>query len=175
MAIYQLGDVAPQIDPTAYVFETAVLIGDVRMAPNSSVWPNAVLRADNDPIFLGEGSNVQDGSVLHTDIGHPLVIGKNVTIGHQVMLHGCTIGDRSLIGMQAIILNGARIGRNCLIGAGALVPEGKEIPDNSMVLGSPGKIVRTFTEEDVAKYLGNGGRHYQERGRQYRDSLKRIG
>lgn len=174
MAIYQLGERKPQLDPTAFVFETAVLIGDVRMAANTSVWPSAVLRGDNDPIFLGEGSNVQDGSILHTDLGHPLVIGKNVTIGHQVMLHGCTIGDGSLVGMQAVILNGARIGRNCLIGAGALIAEGKEIPDNSMVLGRPGKIVRTLSEEEVAN-LRKGPLHYQERAREYRDTLTRIG
>lgn len=175
MAIYQLGERTPQIDPTAFVFESAVIIGDVRLAARTSIWPGAILRGDNDPIILGEGSNVQDGSVLHTDLGHPLEIGRNVTIGHQVMLHGCKIGDGSLIGMQSIILNGARIGKNCLIGAGALISEGKEIPDNSMVLGRPGKVVRTLSDAEVQQYLVKGPLHYQERGREYRDTLKRIG
>lgn len=173
MAIYQLGERTPQIHATAYVFETATVIGDVRMAANSSVWPGAVLRGDNDPITLGAGSNVQDGSVLHTDIGQPLTLGENVTVGHQAMLHGCTIGDGSLIGMQAVILNGARIGRNCLIGAGALIGEGKEIPDNSVVIGRPGKVIRTVTEADIAG-IQYGNRQYQERAGEYRDTLKRT-
>ena len=174
MAIYQLGERLPQIDPSAFVFESAVVIGDVRLAARTSIWPGAVLRGDNDPIIIGAGSNVQDGSILHTDLGHPLIIGENVTIGHQVMLHGCTIGDGALIGMQAIVLNGARIGRNCLIGAGALVAEGKEIPDNSLVVGRPGKVVRTLSEADIAG-IRSGNRHYQERGAEYRAMLKRIG
>lgn len=174
MAIYQLGERTPALDADAYVFESAVVIGDVRMAANSSVWPGAIVRGDNDPIIIGRGSNVQDGSVLHTDLGSPLVIGEEVTIGHQVMLHGCTIGDGSLIGMQAIILNGARIGKNCLIGAGALISEGKEIPDGSLVVGRPGKIIRTLSEDDIAM-IRHGNQHYQERAREYRDQLKRIG
>ncbi len=174
MAIYQIGNRVPQIDPTAYVFENAVVIGDVRMAPNSSVWPGAVLRGDNDPIIIGRGSNIQDGSVLHTDVGFPLIIGDEVTVGHQVILHGCTVGDGSLIGMQAVILNGARIGRNCLIGAGALVTEGKEIPDGSVVLGRPGKVVRTLTQEDI-DMIRRGNLHYQNRAVEYREQLRRLG
>ncbi len=173
MAIYQLGQRIPQIDPTAYVFDSAVVIGDVRMAAHSSVWPGATLRGDNDPIIIGRGSNIQDGSVLHTDVGFPLVIGEEVTVGHQVMLHGCTIGDGTLIGIQAIVLNGARIGKNCLIGAGALITEGKEIPDGSVVLGRPGKVVRTLTDEDI-EMIRYGNRHYQERAAEYRDQLKRL-
>lgn len=173
MAIYELGHRRPQIHPDAYVFETATLIGDVRMAPESSIWPGAILRGDNEALIIGEGSNVQDGSVLHTDEGYPLRIGKFVTIGHQVMLHGCEIGDGSLIGMQAIILNGARIGRNCLIGAGALIGEGKEIPDNSLVIGRPGKVVRTLTEADLEQ-IRWGNTHYRERAREYREQLRRI-
>lgn len=173
MAIYQLGARSPQIDATAYVFESATVLGDVRLAARSSVWPGAVLRGDNDPITVGAGSNVQDGSVLHTDIGQPLTIGENVTIGHQAMLHGCTIGDGTLVGMQAVILNGARIGRNCLIGAGALVGEGKEIPDNSVVIGRPGKILRSLTPADIAG-IRAGNEQYQQRAAEYRDQLKRL-
>lgn len=173
MAIFQLGERTPQIDPTAYVFETATVLGHVHLAEYSSIWPGAVLRGDNDPITVGRGSNIQDGSVLHTDIGEPVVIGENVTVGHQAMLHGCTIGDGTLIGMQAVILNGARIGRNCLIGAGALIGEGKQIPDNSVVIGRPGKVLRNVTEADIAA-IQDGNRIYQQRAAQYRDILKRI-
>lgn len=173
MAIYQLGERRPQIDETAYVFESATVIGDVRLAAHASIWPGAVLRGDNDPITIGPGSNVQDGSVLHTDVGQPLTLGENVTIGHQAMLHGCTIGDGSLVGMQAVILNGARIGRNCLIGAGALIGEGKEIPDNSVVIGRPGKILREVTPAELDG-IRSGNQHYQERAAEYRATLKRL-
>jgi len=173
MAIYQLGSRIPQIDPTAYVFDGAVIIGTVEIHANASIWAFATLRGDNEPIVVGAGSNVQESCVLHTDPGHPLIIGPNVSIGHQAMLHGCTIGEGSLVGMQAIVLNGARIGRNCLIGAGALVPEGKEIPDNSLVVGTPGKVVRTLTPENIERLRATQA-SYVRRAAQYRQELKRI-
>ncbi len=174
MAIYQLDEHIPQIDASAYVADSANVIGKVRIEANASVWFEATLRGDNEPIAVGENSNVQEGCVLHTDPGHPLVIGKNVTVGHQAMLHGCSIGEGSLIGIQAVILNGAKIGRNCLVGAGALVTEGKEFPDNSLIIGTPAKAVRTLSEEDVARMQGNT-RTYVERGRHFKANLKRIG
>ena len=174
MAIYQLADRIPQIDPSAFVFENATVIGRVVLGPGANVWPYATLRGDNEPVVVGEGSNVQEGCVLHTDPGCPLTIGRNVTVGHQAMLHGCTIGDGSLIGIQAVILNNAVIGRNCLIGAGALVTEGKVIPDNSLVLGSPAKVVRELTAEDIARNHANTA-GYIERGAAYKVRLKRIG
>jgi carbonic anhydrase/acetyltransferase-like protein (isoleucine patch superfamily) len=152
------------------VADNAVVIGSVLLENNASVWFNAVLRGDAELITVGENSNVQDGAVLHTDPGCPLVIGRNVTIGHKVMLHGCEIGDNSLIGINAVVLNRAKIGRNCLIGANALITEGKEIPDNSMVLGSPAKVVRQLTEQEVAG-LALSARHYVENARRFRDGL----
>jgi carbonic anhydrase/acetyltransferase-like protein (isoleucine patch superfamily) len=148
---YALGDARiSTADDRFWIAPTAVVIGKVRLGQNASVWWQSVLRGDNEPIIVGDGSNVQDGCVLHTDPGYPLVIGAGVTVGHLVMLHGCTIGDGSLIGIGAVILNGATIGRNCLIGAKALIPEGKSIPDNSLVLGAPGKVVREVTAEHIA-------------------------
>lgn len=173
MPLYQIDEAAPEIDPTAWVFENAVLIGRVRLAAGANVWPGAVIRGDNEWITVGEESNVQDGCVLHTDPGYPLTIGPRVTIGHQAMLHGCTIGEGSLIGIQAVVLNGAKIGRNCLIGAGALVTEGKEIPDNSLVVGSPAKVVRTLDEAAIARMHANSA-HYARRAQHYRAALKRI-
>ncbi len=173
MAIYQLGARVPQIDASAYVFDEAVLIGAVEIGPNASIWAYATLRGDNEPIVVGAGSNVQESCVLHTDMGHPLVIEENVTIGHQAMLHGCTIGAGSLIGIQAVVLNGARIGRNCLIGAGALIPEGREIPDNSLVVGTPGKVIRQLTDEDIARMATNCA-GYAQRAAAYKHELKRI-
>ncbi len=173
MAIYQLDDRIPEIDPSAWVAEGAHVIGHVRLRANASIWFNATLRGDNDLIEIGVASNVQESSVLHTDPGCPLVVGDNVVIGHQAMLHGCTIGDGSLIGMQAIVLNRARIGRGCVIGAGALVPEGREIPDHSMVLGSPGKIVRQISEEEYQRFVA-GAQHYVQRAAFFRQHLKRI-
>lgn len=173
MAIYRLGDVSPKIHPEAWVADSADIIGSVELAELASVWFNVTIRGDNELIKVGRGSNVQDNSVLHTDAGMPLDIGENVTVGHQVMLHGCTIGAGSLIGIQAVVLNGARIGRDCLIGAGALVTEGKEIPDRSMVLGSPGKIVRTLTDKDI-EMMHRGIKIYIERSRQFRTQLVRI-
>jgi len=170
MAIYRLGDRVPRIDPTAWVAESADLIGLVELAAESSVWFHCTLRGDNEPIRVGARSNVQDNCVLHTDPGYALVIGEDVTVGHQAMLHGCTIGDGALIGIQAIVLNGARIGRDCLIGAGALVAEGKEIPERSLVLGSPGRVVRELTDAEVANLRAGAGR-YVQRARQFRDTL----
>ena len=172
MAIYQLEDNAPQVHSTAWVAESAVVVGKVTLAENASVWYGAVLRGDNDHISVGANSNVQDGSVLHTDNGMPLTIGANVTVGHQVMLHGCTIGDGSLIGIQSIVLNGARIGRNCLVGAGSLVTEGKEFPDGVLIVGRPAKVVRELTPEQIAgpqrsapHYVVQQQRHASQRKR----------
>jgi carbonic anhydrase/acetyltransferase-like protein (isoleucine patch superfamily) len=172
MALYQLDQLAPSIDPTAWVFESAVLIGDVRVGPRASIWPNVSIRGDNTTISIGAGSNIQEGSVLHVDSDAPLTIHENVTVGHQAMLHGCTIHSGSLIGMQAIILNHSVIGKNCLIGAGAIVPEGREIPDGSLVIGV-GKIVRTLTDQEIAQ-LHHNNTHYQERAKHYAKALKRI-
>lgn len=152
--IYRLGDRRVEIAGDDYfVAENASVIGRVRLENNASIWFNAVLRGDNELITVGENSNVQDGSVLHTDPGQPLLIGKNVTIGHKVMLHGCTIGDNSLIGINSVVLNGAKIGHNCLIGANSLITENKEIPDGSLVMGAPAKVVKTLTEEQQAQLL----------------------
>ena len=146
--IYSLGDRKVEFRGEDYwIADNATVLGRVVLMNNASVWFNAVIRGDNDVITIGENSNVQDGCVLHTDLGQPLTIGKNVTVGHKVMLHGCTIGDNSLIGINAVVLNGAKIGKNCLIGANSLIPEGKEIPDGSLVMGSPGKVVRELSPE----------------------------
>lgn len=174
MAIYQLGEHAPDIAPSAYVTDSANVIGKARIEANASIWFDVTIRGDNELITVGENSNVQEGCILHTDPGCPLTIGSNVTIGHQAMLHGCTIGEGSLIGIQAVILNGAKIGRNCLVGAGALITEGKEFPDNSLIIGSPAKAVRVLTEEDVARMHGNTA-NYVMRGQQFKKELKRIG
>src|ERR1700739_3571705 len=151
MNVYNLGDAAPALpDPTEYwIAPNAVVLVNVILKKNASIWWGATLRGDNDPIIVGEGSNVQDGSVLHTDTGSPLTIGANVTVGHMVMLHGCTIGDNSLVGIGSIVLNGAKIGKNCLIGANCLITEGKEISDNSLVMGAPGKVVREISPEQA--------------------------
>jgi carbonic anhydrase/acetyltransferase-like protein (isoleucine patch superfamily) len=173
LAIYQFGDDSPQLAPSAWVADSAQVIGRVQMAEGSSVWYGAVLRGDNDWITIGARSNVQDGTVMHTDMGFPLTIGEDVTIGHQVMLHGCTIGDGSLIGIQAVVLNGAKIGRNCLVGAGAVVTEGKEFPDNSLILGAPAKVVREISPEQAAR-LKHGALHYVENAQRHRTMLKKI-
>lgn len=174
MAIYQLGEHAPDVDPSAYVTESANVIGKVRIEANASIWFGVTIRGDNELITVGENSNVQESSVLHTDPGMPLTIGKNVTVGHQAMLHGCTIGDGSLVGIQAVVLNGAKIGRNSLVGAGALVTEGKEFPDNSLILGSPAKAVRTLSEDDVAR-MQRGTQTYVTRAQTFKRDLKRVG
>ncbi len=173
MAIYQFGDDVPRIAASAWVADSAQVIGRVSLGEGASVWYGAVLRGDNDWITLGPRSNVQDGSVLHTDMGFPLTLGADVTVGHQVMLHGCTIGDGSLIGIQAIVLNGAKIGRNCLVGAGAVVTQGKEFPDNSLILGCPAKAVRELTPEQSAR-IQFGALHYVDMAQKHRLLLKKI-
>ena len=165
--LYELDGVAVKAEGDYWVADSATVVGNVLLKQDASVWFNAVVRGDNDLITIGEGSNVQDGSVLHTDPGFPLTIGAHVTIGHKVMLHGCEIGEGSLIGINAVVLNGAKIGKNCLIGANALITEGKEIPDNSMVMGSPGKVVRTLSEEKAAG-IRAGAAHYVENARRLR-------
>jgi carbonic anhydrase/acetyltransferase-like protein (isoleucine patch superfamily) len=174
MAIFRLNEHSPAVDLSAYVTDSANVIGQVHIGANASIWFGVTIRGDNETIVIGAGSNVQEGSVLHTDPGYPLTIGTNVTIGHQAMLHGCSIGDGSLVGIQAVILNGARIGNNCLIGAGALVTEGKEFPNNSLIIGSPAKTVRILSEEDVLR-MQVGASHYVERAQLFKTSLRQIG
>tara|TARA_R110002074_G_scaffold36203_8_gene98680 strand:+ start:1261 stop:1779 length:519 start_codon:yes stop_codon:yes gene_type:complete len=171
--IYALGDLTPEIDADSWVAPDANVIGRVRLRAGASVWFGATLRGDNEWIDLGAGTNVQEGCTLHTDMGYPLSIGRDCTIGHNVILHGCVIGDESLIGMGATILNGARIGRNCLIGAGALITEGKEIPDGSLVMGAPGKVVRQL-DETAFENLRRSASHYQDNMRRYRDGLRGL-
>lgn len=175
MPIYELDGQAPEF-PGAdqyWVAETAVLIGRVRLKADSSVWFGAVLRGDNEWIELGERSQIQDNATLHTDPGFPMTIGSNCVIGHNVILHGCTIGDNSLIGMGATVLNGAKIGNNCLVGAGALVTEGKEFPDGSLIIGSPAKLARALTAEEIER-LAKTAAHYVSNARRHRDGLKRL-
>ena len=171
--LYALGDDVPQVHPEAWVAPSAVLIGKVVVEKGASVWFGAVLRGDNETITVGEGSNVQENCVLHTDMGYPLTIGRDVTVGHLAMLHGCTIGDNTLIGMGATVLNGARIGRNCLIGAGALITEGKEIPDNSLVVGAPGKVIRELDEAGITR-LRNSAEGYVRNARRFAAGLSLI-
>ena len=173
MAIYELDGNAPQLAEGAWVAESAEVIGKVELHKDASIWPKVVIRGDNDLIQIGEGSNVQDASILHTDPGYPLLIGKNVTVGHQVMLHGCSIGDGSLIGIGAVILNGAKIGKGCLVGAGALVTEGKEFPDGSMIIGSPAKVVKELSPEQIAGIAEISGR-YVKNAQRYIRTLKKI-
>ncbi|MGR3463659.1 gamma carbonic anhydrase family protein [Limimaricola sp.] len=173
MTIYALDGEAPEIDATAWVAPGAHVIGRVTLAPGSSVWFGSTLRGDNERITLGENSNVQENCVLHTDMGYPLDIGAGVTVGHKAMLHGCTIGENSLIGMGATVLNGAKIGRDCLIGAGALVTEGKEIPDGSLVMGAPGKVVRQLDAEAIEK-LRQSALSYRDNAARFRDGLKPL-
>lgn len=168
MPLYRLGDKHPSLGREVWIADNATVIGDVRLGDHTSIWWNAVLRGDNDPITIGANSNIQDGSVLHTDDGVPLDIGANVTVGHKVMLHGCTVGEGSLIGINAVVLNRAVIGKHCLIGANSLIPEGKVIPDRSLVCGSPGRIIRELTDHEISRlqasadgYVANALR-YQE-------------
>lgn len=169
--IYTLDQHVPQFKGDSWVADNATLIGSIILEKDASVWFNCVLRGDNEPITVGEGSNVQDGSVLHTDMGFPLRIGRHCTIGHLVMLHGCTIGDGSLIGIKSVILNGARIGKNCLVGANSLVTEGKEFPDNSLIMGAPAKVVRELAPPQIA-LIKASAEHYVQNARRYRDKLK---
>ncbi len=168
--IYSLGESRVRAEGDYYVADSATVLGNVLLKAGSSVWFNAVLRGDNELITIGVGSNVQDGSILHTDPGFPLTLGTNVTVGHKVMLHGCIIGDNTLVGINSVILNGARIGKNCLIGANALITEGKHIPDNSMVLGSPGKVVKTLNEEQIA-FLSAAAKGYVANARRFSTDL----
>lgn len=172
--IYSLGERKLRTEGEHFIADTAVVIGAVVLGHNVSVWFNAVVRGDNALITIGDNSNIQDGVVLHTDVdGTPLVIGSNVTVGHQAMLHGCTVGDNSLIGIGAVVLDEAEIGRNCLIGAGALVPEGKKIPDNSLVMGIPGKVVREI-DEDRAQTLTESANLYVANFKRYQRELQRV-
>jgi len=175
MAIYAIGDRQPDLPEGGdyWVAPSAEVMGAVVLKAGASVWYGAVVRGDNDPITIGEDSNVQDGSVLHTDIGWPLTIGKGVTIGHQAMLHGCTVEDYSLIGIGATILNGAKIGSNCVIGAHALIPEGKEIPDNSLVVGAPGRVIKTLGEE-MHDLLKASADHYVENWKRHKTDIRQI-
>ena len=174
MSIYKLGNDQPNIDATAWVAAEASVFGKATLARNVSVWPGAVIRADNEPIHVGEGSNVQEGAVIHTDKGFPTVIGDHVTVGHQAMLHGCKVGDGSLIGIQAVVLNGAVIGKECLVGAGAIVTEKKVFPDRSLILGAPAKVVRQLTDEEAAK-LASGSDTYSRRGGHFKSALVKVG
>ncbi|WHZ37300.1 gamma carbonic anhydrase family protein [Sagittula sp. MA-2] len=173
MTIYALDDIEPQLHATAWVAPGAHVIGRIVMEEDSSVWFGSTLRGDNEEIRVGRGSNLQENVVCHTDMGYPLVIGAGCTIGHKVMLHGCTIGDNTLIGMGATILNGAKIGKNCLIGAGALVTEGKEIPDGSLVMGMPGKVVRELTPEAI-EGLKKSALGYQANARRFARGLRAL-
>jgi carbonic anhydrase/acetyltransferase-like protein (isoleucine patch superfamily) len=172
--IYQLDDRKPVMKGDCFVAPNAAVIGSVVMERNASVWWNVTIRADNDVITLGENVNVQDGSVLHTDGGVQLTLERNVSIGHLVMLHGCTVRENSLIGIGAILLNRVVVGKNCLVGAGSLIPEGKVIPDGSLVLGVPGKVVRSLTPEEIAMNTWIA-QHYVERAARYRQGLKPVG
>lgn len=171
--LYRLDHVVPAVSPDAWIAPDADVIGRVTLHKESSVWFHAVLRGDEEPIEIGEGSNVQDFCMLHADPGFPLTVGPNVTIGHHVVLHGCTIGEDSLVGIGSVVLNGAKIGANCLIGARSLITEGKEIPDGSVVMGSPGKVIREVTEQDRASMALNA-LHYVERGRAYRKGFAPV-
>jgi carbonic anhydrase/acetyltransferase-like protein (isoleucine patch superfamily) len=173
MAIYQLGEQRPDIADTAWVADSAQVIGNVSMAEGASAWFGVVVRGDTERIVIGKNTNVQDGSVIHADPGFPAILEDNVTIGHQVMLHGCTIGEGTLIGIQAVVLNGAKIGKHCLVGAGSLVTENKEFPDGSMILGSPAKVVRTLTPEQI-EGLKRTALHYVENAKRYRAGLKKL-
>jgi carbonic anhydrase/acetyltransferase-like protein (isoleucine patch superfamily) len=170
--IYSLGSV-PTLGQHCFVADNATLVGDVALGDHCSVWFNAVLRGDIEAIRIGDETNIQDGSVLHTDEGFPLQMGNRVTVGHKVMLHGCSIGDGSLIGINAVVLNGVQIGKDCLIGANALVTEGKIIPDRSLVLGSPGRVIRSLSDTEVTM-LGEAAGHYVSNAERYLRELRRI-
>ena len=174
MPLYRIDDRAPDVAPTAYISEQATLIGRVVVGERASFWPGASARGDNETIAVGNETNIQEGAVLHADPGFPLTLGVRVTVGHQAMLHGCTIGEGSLVGIQAVVMNGAVIGRDCLVGAGAIVTEGKSFPDRSLIIGAPAKLVRELRDEEVAG-LGRAAAGYVERGTHYRVALERIG
>ena len=176
MTVYRLGDKQPQLPPEGeyWIAPNATVLGSVILHPGASIWFGAVVRGDNDPITIGRNTNVQDNAVLHSDEGLPLTIGADVTIGHQAMVHSCEIGDQTLIGIGAVILARARIGRHCIIGAGALIPEGKEIPDGSLVVGSPGRVVRELTEAQIG-FLKLSADHYVANWRRYAADLQPLG
>jgi carbonic anhydrase/acetyltransferase-like protein (isoleucine patch superfamily) len=173
MALYRLGDKIPTVAASAYIAHEATVIGMVTIGGRASVWAGAVARGDNETIVLGDDSNVQEGAVLHADPGSPLTIGARVTVGHQAMLHGCTIGDGSLVGIQAVVMNGAVVGRNCLVGAGAIVTERKSFPDCSLIIGAPAKLARVLSDEEVAG-LERAAAGYVERAAHFRDNLVRV-
>jgi carbonic anhydrase/acetyltransferase-like protein (isoleucine patch superfamily) len=173
MALYKLGDLSPSVAASAYVAPTAAVIGNIVLAEGSSVWFGATLRGDNETISIGTGSNVQDGAVLHTDPGFPLTLGVSVSVGHQAMLHGCTVGDGSLIGIQAVVLNAAVIGRGCLVGAGAVITERKVFADGTLILGAPAKVVRDLTAEERENLL-NVAANYVARAAHYRSQLRLL-
>lgn len=173
MTVYALGDVIPKLDETAWVADSATVVGNVMMAVGASVWFGAVVRGDNDPIQIGARTNIQDNSVLHSDAGSPLTIGTGVTVGHQAMLHGCTIGDNTLIGIGATILNGVVIGKNCLIGAHALITENKVIPDNSVVMGSPGRVVKAVPEAQEAMLKASAD-YYVKNAKRFKAESKPV-
>ena len=175
MTIYALGDSKPQLPPEGeyWVAPSASVIGNVILHSNASVWFGGVLRGDNDPITVGPDSNIQDGSVLHTDMGSPLTLGRGVTVGHKAMLHGCEVGDYSLIGIGAVVLNGVKIGKNCIIGANALITEGKVIPDNSLVMGQPGKVVRERDPAQIA-VLQMSAEHYVQNWKRFAAELRAV-
>jgi carbonic anhydrase/acetyltransferase-like protein (isoleucine patch superfamily) len=176
MAIYELDGQAPEFpgDGKFFIADTAVVIGKVRLQSSASVWFGAVLRGDNEWIEIGENSNVQDNATCHTDLGFPLTIGKGCTVGHNVVLHGCTIEDGALIGMGSIVMNGARIGRNSIVGAGAVITEGKQFPEHSLIIGSPARVIRTLTAEQVAR-MGSAAGFYVGNGPRYKKGAKKIG
>lgn len=173
MAIYRLGDLTPHVDATAWVANSATVVGQVELGAGASVWYGAVIRADNDRIRIGARTSIQDGAIVHTDAGYPLDVGEGCVIGHQVMLHGCSIGDGTLVGIQAVVLNGARIGRQCIVGAGSVVTEGKEFPDGSMILGAPAKVVRQLDPEQIAR-MAQAAAHYVKQADRHRTHLQRI-
>ena len=173
MSIYQLGELLPIIHETAWIADDANVIGNVELKKDSSVWFCTTIRGDNEIVVVGKGTNIQENTVMHTDIGFPLTIGENCTIGHKVMLHGCKIGNNTLIGMGAVILNGVKIGDNCLIGAGALITENKVIPDGSLVMGMPGRIVRQLDDAAIAR-LTQSALHYQENAARFRNKLVKV-
>lgn len=174
MPIYKIGDKTPQIHESAFVADTATVIGEVVLAENTSVWPGVAIRGDNEPITIGRNTNVQEGAVLHADPGFALTIAENVSVGHQAMLHGCTVGEGSLIGIQAVVLNGAVIGKHSLVGAGALVTEGKTFPDRSLILGTPAKVARELSDDEI-KNLQRNADNYAAHRQWFKEKLVRIG
>ncbi len=173
MPLYSLDEISPSLDVSVWIAPNASIIGDVRIGKNASVWFGVVIRCDNEPIHIGDMTNIQDNSVLHSDMGFPLNIGKGITVGHKAMLHGCTIGDNCLIGIGATKLNGAVIGKNCIIGAHALITEGKKIPDNSLVVGAPGRVMKTLGSAQE-KFLEGSALHYSENAKRFKAGLRAV-